>query len=101
MLLWGPAGSTQSHGGVEESGLNLSQRVIDVAAAERREVVFETVIPNAVRDGMLQLRLVPQPRLEPISAEVSLAAPGWWVKEDLTWKGVLDRVHTVTWRLAR
>lgn len=101
VLLWGPAGSTQSSGGVEESGLNLSQRVIDVAAAQRREVVFETVIPNAVRGGKLQLRLVPQARLEPVPVEVRLSVEGWRVSDDLTWRGVLDRVRTVSWRVDR
>jgi hypothetical protein len=101
VLLWGPAGSTQSSGGVQESGLNLAQRIVDVGAAQSRTVTFETVIPNAVRDGKLQLRLVPQPRLEPVAIDLKLSAPGWRVSDDLIWKGVLDKVQTVTWRVDR
>ncbi|MGH9265548.1 MAG: DUF4012 domain-containing protein, partial [Acidimicrobiales bacterium] len=101
VLLWGPAGSYQASGGIAESGLNLSQRVVDVAASEQREVTFETVIHDAVRDGELQLRLVPQARLEPMAAEVSLTVDGWDVVEDLTWRGVLDRVQTLTWTVDR
>ena len=40
---------------------------------------FETVIPNAVKDGRLELRLVPQARLEPIPLDVKLDAPGWTI----------------------
>lgn len=101
VLLWGPAGSYQASGGIAESGLNLSQRVVDVAASERRDVAFETVIHDAVRDGELQLRLVPQARLEPMPAEVKLTVDGWDVVEDLTWTGVLDRVQTLTWTVDR
>lgn len=101
VLLWGPAGSRQLEGGIEESGLNLSQRVVQVGAGTRSEISFQTVIPNAVRDGKLQLRLVPQPRLEPVPAEVLLRAEGWRVTGAPTWKGVLDRVQTVAWRVSR
>jgi len=101
VLLWGPAGSRQLSGGVEESGLNLSQRVVDIAAAQRREVTFETVIPDAVRDGVFELRLVPQPRLEPMPAEVKVSAEGWSIKGDGTWTGVLNRVQILTWRVDR
>jgi len=101
VLLWGPAGSVQASGGVLESGLNLSQRIVDVAPSQRREVVFETTISDAVRDGKLQIRLVPQARLEPVVAEVSLSAEGWGAIDNPTWKGVLDRVQTLTWELDR
>ena len=101
VLLWGPAGSTHSTGGVAESGLNLAQRVVDVAAAQRREVSFDTVIPDAVRDGEFDLRIVPQPRLEPMAAEVNLTADGWQIEDDATWAGPLDRVRTLTWRVTR
>lgn len=101
VLLWGPAGSRQIEGGVEESGLNLGQRVVGVGAAERKEVTFQTVIPNAVREGKLQIRLVPQARLDPMPAEVVLRAEGWRVTGSLTWKGVLDQVQTVAWRVSR
>jgi hypothetical protein len=101
VLLWGPAGSTQASGGVSESGLNLSQRIIGLAATEHKEVTFETVIPHAVRDGKLELRLVPQARLEPVPAQVKLTADGWHVHDALVWQGVLDRVQNLTWHVSR
>jgi len=100
LLLWGPRGSMQ-RGSVSESGLELSQHVVEVAAGGRREITFETVIPQAVRDGRLELRLVPQARLEPVPLEVRLNAPGWKVDGPLVWQGPWDRVRTVGWDLRR
>lgn len=96
VLLWGPAGSVQQ-GGSPESGLVLSQRVVSVRAGQSQEVTFETVIPRAVRDGSLTLRLVPQPRLEPVPIEVRLEAPGWEVGGPSLFKAGWDRVLTVSW----
>jgi len=73
VLLWGPPQSRQVQGGVKESGLNLSQYVIGVNAGERREVSFDTAVPNAIRGGRVELRLVPQPRLE----AAPLTVPGF------------------------
>lgn len=101
VLLWGPAGSVQSSGGVEESGLNLSQRIVDVTAAGKREVVFTTVMPDAVRDGRAELRLVPQPRLEPVALEVRFTAEGWKVSGPAVWQGAWDRVLTLGWDVRR
>ncbi|HEX2272394.1 MAG TPA: DUF4012 domain-containing protein [Acidimicrobiales bacterium] len=100
VLLWAPAGSTQA-GGLGESGLVLSQYVVDVAAGERREVVFDTVIPDAVRDGQLRLRFVPQPRLEPVQLQVRLRAAGWSVDGATAWAGPWDATHTFIWRVKR
>jgi hypothetical protein len=72
-----------------------------VAAGERREVSFETVIPHAVRDGRLRLRLVPQARLVPVDLEVRLHAPGWHVGGPASWKGPWDRVLGLDWRVSR
>jgi hypothetical protein len=100
VLLWGPAGSRQA-GGVDESGLVLSQYVVDVAAGERREVVFDTVIPDAVRDGELRIRMVPQPRLEPVRLQMRLRAPGWRLDGATVLAGPWDATHTFTWRVRR
>ena len=100
LLLWGPRGSMQQ-GSVSESGLEVSQHVVEVAAGDRREITFETVIPQAVRDGRLELRLVPQARMEPVPLEVRLTAPGWKVDGPLVWQGPWDRVQTVGWDLRR
>jgi len=100
VLLWGPAGSMQG-GGVSESGLLLSRFVVDVAAGERREMTFQTTVPQAVRDGRLELRLVPQARLEPVPLEVRLAAPGWEVVGAPVWRGRWDRVQSIGWDVTR
>ncbi len=99
VLLWGPAGSRQVQGGVMESGLNLSQFVVAVPAGERREVTFETVLPGAVRDGELKLRLVPQPRLEPMPLSVTLRADGPVKGSPVAWQGSWDRVQSLAWSI--
>ena len=98
VLLWGPAGSRQLQSWVAESGLHLSQFVVAVPAGERREVTFETVVPGAVRDGELRLRLVPQPRLEPMPLTVSLRSEDRPIGGDpLHWEGAWDRVRNLAW----
>ena len=98
VLLWGPHGAAQK-GGVEESGLVLTQAVTEVSAGATTSVGFETIIPQAVRDGRLQLRLVPQARLEPVRLDVTLDAPAWQVTGPAHWAGPWDRVRTLTWGL--
>jgi hypothetical protein len=101
VLLWAPAGS-QQRGGVVESGLNLVQAITTVHAGERVEGTFETKIPDAVRDGRLTLRLVPQPRLTPVELDVRLVeADGWKVVDDTAWQGPWDQIRTFTWRVRR
>ena len=101
VLLWGPSASRQLQGGVNESGLNLSQYVVGMGAGERREVVFETVIPNAVRNGRVELRLVPQPRLEAVPLDIRFRADGWKIGGAASWQGPWDRVLTFTWDARR
>ena len=101
LLLWGPAGAQQP-GAVEESGLQLSQHVVFVNPGETKDLTFvETVIPKAVRDGELRLRLVPQARLEPIALEVNVAADGWEIEGDHSWSGPWDGVRTLAWKVER
>jgi hypothetical protein len=100
LLLWGPAGSMQA-AGTQESGLVLSQQVADVVAGQRREVSFETVVPHAVRHGRLELRLVPQARLEPMNLQVGLRAPGWHVDGPKSWTGPWNQVRVFSWKLSR
>ncbi len=100
MLLWGPVGSTQQ-GSVGESGLELSQYFVPVAAGEHRELTFETVIPHAVRDGHLDLRLVPQARSEPVDLQVHLKAPGWHIGGPTSWQGPWTRTFSLRWSASR
>jgi len=100
LLLWSPAGSTQQ-GSVAESGLQLSQHFVDVPAGQHRELTLETVIPNAVRDGRLTLRYVPQPRFEPVDLQVTLRAPGWHITGQTTWHGPWARTFSLGWGVSR
>jgi hypothetical protein len=72
-----------------------------VAAGQRRELTFTTVIPDAVRDGAFDLRLVPQPRLLPVDLEVRITATGWDVEGPKSWAGPWDQVLTFRWPLSR
>ncbi len=100
VLFWAPAGSTMQVG-TPESGLNLANFIAVVGAGERREFMFETVVPDAVRDGRLRLRFVPQARLTPMPLDVHLDAPGWRVEGASSWQGPLDVVRTVEWAVRR
>jgi hypothetical protein len=100
VLLWGPYGSSQPHS-VSESGLRLSQTVLDrIYAGQTKQVTFDTVIPNAVRpDGTLDLRYVPQPRLEAPTLSVTVHADGWSISGPPTRSGPWARTMTLTWKL--
>jgi len=99
VLLWGPAGSDQP-GSVSESNLRLSQTIADrIYAGQTRQVVFDTVIRKAVRDGKLDLRYVPQPRLAAAGLSVTIDAPGWTIGGKPTWAGLWDRTLNLTWDL--
>jgi hypothetical protein len=101
VLLWGPAGSDQPES-VSESGLQLTQTVLPrIYAGQTAEVVFDTVIPNAVVDGKLNLRYVPQPRLTPPGLSVTIQAPGWKISGNPTWAGSWDRTVNLSWGLHR
>jgi len=101
LLLWAPAGSTQPEG-VPESGLVLAQRFAAVAAGRHYTLTLpETVIPHAVRNGRVDLRLVPQPRLDTVPLEVDLTTDGWHVDGPTSWRGPWDRVVRVGWQVHR
>jgi len=101
LLLWGPAGSVQQ-GSVAESGLALSQHFVDVPPGQHRELTFETVIPHAVRDGHLTLRLVPQPRSEPVDLRVQVKGSGWHLGGGpTTWQGPWTKTFSLTWSASR
>ena len=100
-LLWSPIGSQQALA-YPESGLMLSETSGIVQAGEQVTAVFETVIPQAVRDGRLTLRLVPQPRLKPMALDVRVVeSTGWKVAGPTSWAGPWDRTKTLSWQVAR
>jgi len=98
VLLWGPAGALQP-ASTPESGLTLTQGHVTVGAGERREVVFDTLIHDAVREGQLTLRLVPQPRMQPMDLTVTLDPRGRRVEGPTSWQGPWDRTRSMTWRV--
>jgi len=100
VLLWGPAGARQPTS-TAESGLILSQYVAPVGPGQHREVAFTTIVPHAVRNGRLTLRLVPQARLDPMTLDVHLRAPGWQITGAPDWKGPWDQVRRLSWKVNR
>lgn len=100
VYFWGPRGARQPDS-VAESGLRLNQGPVTVPPGGRASVRFQTVIPRAVRDGRLDLRLVPQPRVAPMRLRVALAAPGWQVQEPSALEQAWDRTLALSWRAKR
>jgi hypothetical protein len=101
VLLWGPSGANQPES-VPESGLQVSQTILErIFAGQTRQTVFITVIPNAVRDGKLQLRYVPQARLTPPALSVTIQAPGWKIGGKPTFAGSWNRTINLTWDMHR
>ena len=102
VLLWGPAGSQQGLS-VSESGLRLSDTVLPALyAGQTQQIEYDTVIPEAVQHGQLNLRYVPQPRLVPPALSVTVSAPGWRIGGlSPTWAGSWTRTMTLTWNLKR
>lgn len=100
ILCWGPQGSIQG-GSAPEEGLRVSGSVVLVPAGRQIQAQFDTIIPNAVTDGRLALRYVPQPRLDPETLSVTLDAPGWTVAGSSTWQGPWDRTRTLSWAVHR
>jgi hypothetical protein len=96
---WGPASSSQDDSS-PESGLQLTQYFQTEAAGQSTERTILTVIHHAVRNGQLELRYVPQPRLDPVPLSVTLDAAGWHVDgsraKRLSWNRTLRLAWSVT-----
>jgi hypothetical protein len=98
LMQWAPAGSLPP--AVQESRLALTHHVVIVPPGTRQELTFQEVrIPQAVRDGRVDLRLVPQARLEPADLEVRFVAPGWDVTGPTNWRGAWDRTLNLRWEV--
>ena len=97
VLLWGPRGSVEQ-GSVDESGLSLAEPLdVPLMPGQSATAHFETTIPNAVKDGKLQLVFVPQPRLTPDSLSVHVLANG--SQDGSTIKTTLTKTTTLTWNV--
>ncbi|MGH9073786.1 MAG: DUF4012 domain-containing protein, partial [Acidimicrobiales bacterium] len=100
VYFWGPAASRQANG-TPESGLELSEGNVLVNPGDTTTVSFTTTVPHAVRDGELQLRLVPQPRAFPVGLSVSVDAPGWRVTGPTTADPTWDHTIVLSWAVRR
>ena len=98
VFFWGPAGSTLP-GSTPESGLELTQSHFSLLPGGHDSVTFATVIPHAVVNGHLDLRLVPQARLVPDQLTVQLSAPGWDVRGRTHLTRALANTTELTWGL--
>jgi hypothetical protein len=98
VLLWSPRGSAEQ-GGVAESGLSLAAPVdVPLMPGQSATAHFETTIPNAVKDGKLQLVFVPQPRETPDSLSVQVVGDA--VQSGSTIRTTLTKTKTLTWDLS-
>jgi hypothetical protein len=97
VYLWSPLEATQD-AGVEESGLRLLQQPIVVEPGATGIVTFDTIIPDAVRDGALRLRFVPQPR----HVAVPLVATVWaGDRRHPQQKTDLSESRTIVWKILK
>ncbi|HUY86748.1 MAG TPA: DUF4012 domain-containing protein [Acidimicrobiales bacterium] len=100
IYFWGPSVGVQP-GSVPESGLRLNQTPLKVDAGQMGSVSFSTSVPDAVQNGTLRLRFVPQPRLFPDHLIVNLNAPSWRVSSgsrqvSVSW----DTTTSIQWGLS-
>jgi hypothetical protein len=100
VYFWGPSVGEQQDS-VAESGLRLNQTPVSVLPGKEATLRFETVIPNAVRNGRIELRLVPQARLAPMDLVVELHAPGWNITGSREIRQSWSKTTTVAWGLRK
>ncbi len=96
---WGPSTGDQLNS-VVESGLRLNFITSEVAPGETKSVEFSTIIPNAIRNGALRLRFVPQPRARPMKLRVNVSGLGWKVKSPGTVPVEWDKTVNLEWQLS-
>lgn len=98
--LWAPLGS-QTVPGVFESGLRLDSASALVEPQSQETVEFSTVIPTAVQAGNFLLRFVPQPRLQPISLEVTVrTSSNWHLAGPSTVRTLITKDAVLNWSLS-
>jgi hypothetical protein len=76
IFYWGPKGS-DTPSSIGESGLELAQTHFSLLPQQQNVATFTSVIPHAIVNGRLDLRLVPQGRVVPDGLTIDFSAPGW------------------------
>jgi hypothetical protein len=100
VFYWGPTGA-QVPDAVSESGLQLALSHFSLMAGKKGSVSFTSVIPHAVVNGQLRLRLVPQARLTPDRLHLQVSAPGWKVTGHTKVSEHLSSTQVLSWGLSR
>ncbi len=98
---WGPQNSEQFNS-VSESGLRLNEIPFIVEPGNQTTLHMQTIIPDAIRNGTLTLRFVPQPRLNPVEYTININAPDWKLKgtPQSQINFTLDQSQSFAWNLA-
>jgi hypothetical protein len=99
VYLWGPRGSNQPSS-VPESGLRVSEGTDILFPQDTGTVQFETTIPDAVRDGHLQLVFIPQPRLVPDQLSVQVQGQGWTIQGPPQVSTTWNKTLSYTWNVS-
>jgi hypothetical protein len=85
---------------IVESGLKVTPTAANVLPQQRVSVMFQTIIPNAVRNGKLTLSYVPQPRLTPETVSASVQLDGWSLQGPAHLHATLAKTTQLTWDVA-
>jgi hypothetical protein len=100
VYLWEPS-TSKPGSSVVESGLRVTPTSVSVLPAQHASVSFQTVIPNAVRNGRLTFSYVPQPRLAPETVSVTVQPQGWRLAGPATRQATLTKTTPLTWGLTK
>lgn len=100
IFYWGPKGS-DTPSSVGESGLELAQTHFSLLPQQQNVGSFTSVIPHAIVNGQLHLRLVPQARVVPDGLTVDFSAPGWNYSGPKHLKTHWGTTLGLTWGLSR
>src|SRR5262249_37868983 len=98
VYFWGPSTGDQLNS-VSESGLRLNFSTADILPAHSQSLTFLTAIPDAVKDGRLQLRFVPQARVRPMDFRITVTALGWKLGSPGTEHVQWDKTLNLSWVL--
>ena len=101
VLLWGPPGASGEDGPAPtESGLQLVERDVLIKAGQAADVTFPpAIIKSAVHNGRVDVRLVPQARLEPVDLHVTAANDRGRISGVREFRGAWDRTVSLSFKV--